>query len=274
MKIDDGRWIAVVDYGVGNLRNVYKALEAAGAPARIVTSPDGLQDAAGIVLPGVGAFGDAAANLRRAGFVASSGRPQGGRRRTLSASLPGSPLHAAIEAGTPLLGICVGMQLLFDESEEMGRHAGLGVIPGRVVRFAADMIGSDGRVLKVPQIGWNQLRHSGTDPLLAGVPDGAYAYFVHSYYCAPLDPVSVVATTGFGTDYASVVRRGNVWGIQCHPEKSQAVGLQILRNFVAIVANASCADPSTASARRAACAHPSTAGPVGPSAQDAFEETV
>ena len=118
--IRDGRWsIVVVDYGVGNLRNVYKALEAAGAPARIVTEPGELAGAAGIVLPGVGAFGDAAANLRRAGFE--------------------RPLLDAIAAGTPLLGICVGMQLLFDESEEMGRHAGLGVIPGRVVRFASNL---------------------------------------------------------------------------------------------------------------------------------------
>jgi len=207
--------IAVVDYGVGNLRNVYKALEAAGAPARIVTSPGGLAGAAGIVLPGVGAFGDAAANLRGAGFE--------------------RPLLDAIAAGTPLLGICVGMQLLFDESEEMGRHPGLGVIPGRVVRFAADVHGPDGRLLKVPQIGWNQLGHTGTDPLLAGVRSGAYGYFVHSYYCEPRDPAHVVATTEFGLDYASVVRRGNVWGIQCHPEKSQAVGLQVLRNFVRIV---------------------------------------
>ncbi len=221
MKIEDPTeepWIAVVDYGVGNLRNVYKALEAVGAPARIVTSPAGLRGAAGIVLPGVGAFGDAAANLRSAGFEA--------------------PLHVAMDAGTPLLGICVGMQLLFDESEEMGQHTGLGVIPGRVLRFAADMRGPDGgpagRALKVPQIGWNQLHHRGTDPLLADVPDGAYAYFVHSYFCAPLDATSILATTDFGTDYASVVRRDNVWGIQCHPEKSQAVGLQILRNFVAI----------------------------------------
>lgn len=217
MRRDDD--IVVVDYGVGNLRNVYKALEAVGAPARIVTSPDGLEGAAGIVLPGVGAFGDAAANLRRAGFEA--------------------PLLAAIDAGTPLLGICVGMQLLFDESEEMGRHAGLGVITGRVVRFAAGLREGDGRPLKVPQIGWNQLRHGETDPLLAGVPDGAYAYFVHSYFCAPLDAASIVATTDFGTDYASVVRRDHVWGIQCHPEKSQTVGLRILRNFAAIVPKAS-----------------------------------
>ena len=201
----NGQWsIVVIDYGVGNLRNVYKALEAAGAPARIVTEPGELAGAAGIVLPGVGAFGDAAANLRRAGFE--------------------RPLLEAIAAGVPLLGICVGMQLLFDESEEMGRHAGLGVIPGRVVRFESELHGADGRLLKVPQIGWNQLHHTGTDPLLAGVPDGAYAYFVHSYYCAPDDPVYTVASTDFGTSYASIVRRGSVWGIQCHPEKSQAVG--------------------------------------------------
>ena len=223
--------LVIIDYGVGNLRNVYKALEAAGAPARIVTEPGELAGAAGIVLPGVGAFGDAAANLRRAGFE--------------------RPLLDAIAAGVPLLGICVGMQLLFDESEEMGRHAGLGVIPGRVVKFASDLTSgmepSGGLMgvqpakasipvhsLKVPQIGWNQLHHAGSDPLLAGVPDGAYAYFVHSYYCAPDDPGYTVASTDFGIRYASIVRRGSVWGIQCHPEKSQAVGLRILRNFVEI----------------------------------------
>ena len=207
--------LVIVDYGVGNLRSVYKAVEAAGATAEVITSPDGLAGAAGIVLPGVGAFGDAAANLRSAGFEV--------------------PLRQAVQSGTPLLGICVGMQMLFDESEEMGRHAGLGIIPGRVVRFAGDLHGPDGRLLKVPQIGWNQLCHAQIDPLLAGVPDGAYAYFVHSYYCAPTDPAYAVATTDFGGPYASIVRRGNVWGIQCHPEKSQAVGLRILRNFVAIV---------------------------------------
>ena len=155
----DDLWVAVIDYGVGNLRNVYKALEAAGAPARIVTEPGELAGATGIVLPGVGAFGDAAANLRRAGFE--------------------RPLLDAIADGVPLLGICVGMQLLFDESEEMGRHAGLGVIPGRVVRFASDLppaplpakegepvsplLAGEGQGVrfKVPQIGWNQLHHAG-----------------------------------------------------------------------------------------------------------------
>ena len=207
--------LVIVDYGVGNLRSVYKAVEAAGATAEVITSPDGLAGAAGIVLPGVGAFGDAAANLRAAGFEA--------------------PLRQAVQSGTPLLGICVGMQMLFDESEEMGRHAGLGIIPGRVVRFASNLHGADGRLLKVPQIGWNQLCHNEADPLLTGVPDGAYAYFVHSYYCAPADPAYIVATTDFGGPYASVVRKDSVWGIQCHPEKSQAVGLRILRNFVRIV---------------------------------------
>jgi glutamine amidotransferase len=217
MTDTNGR-ITVIDYGVGNLRNVYKALEAAGAPAEIVTEPAGLMGAAGVVLPGVGAFGDAAANLRRAGFE--------------------QPLLDVIAAGTPLLGICVGMQLLFDESEEMGRHAGLGVIPGRVVRFPADMVEANGRRLKIPEIGWNQLHHAKPDPLLAGLPDGAYAYFVHSYYCAPSQTEHTIATTDYGVSYASVVRRGRVWGIQCHPEKSQAVGLRILRNFVALAQRA------------------------------------
>lgn len=205
--------VVVVDYGVGNLRSVCKALEATGAQPTVVADPAQLAGAAAIVLPGVGAFGDAAANLRRAGFE--------------------GPLLAAIAAGVPLLGICVGMQLLFDESEEQGRHAGLGVLPGRVIRFRGDLPGEDSRPLKVPQIGWNCLRQRRSDPLLDGLPDGAYAYFVHSYYCAPDDPACIVATTDYGLDYAAIVRRGQVWGIQCHPEKSQAVGLRILANFVA-----------------------------------------
>ncbi len=183
---------------------------------RVVNRPEALRAAGGIILPGVGAFGDAAANLRAAGFE--------------------EPIREAAAAGKPLLGICVGMQLLFDESEEMGRHAGLGLIPGRVVRFAGDMPGPDGKPLKVPEIGWNQLQHDGTDPLLNGIPDGAYAYFVHSYYCRPEDDAYTLASTDYGIRYTSVVRRENLWGIQCHPEKSQQVGLGILRNFVTIVA--------------------------------------
>ncbi len=209
------RELVIVDYGVGNLRNVYKAVEAAGGQPRVVNRPEALSGAAAVVLPGVGAFGDAAANLRAAGFE--------------------EPLRDAVAAGKPLLGICVGMQLLFDESEEMGRHAGLGLIPGRVLRFAGEMIGADSKPLKVPAIGWNQLHHDGSDPLLQGIDDGAYAYFVHSYYCRPDDLRHMLASTDYGIRYCSVVRRENLWGIQCHPEKSQQVGLKILRNFVDIV---------------------------------------
>lgn len=212
--------LVIVDYGVGNLRNVYKAVEAAGGSPRVVNRPDALRDAGGMILPGVGAFGDAAANLRAAGFE--------------------EPLREAVAEGKPLLGICVGMQLLFDESEEAaallpkGRHAGLGLIPGRVLKFAGDMVGPDGKPLKVPAIGWNELRHDGSDPLLKGVANGAYAYFVHSYYCHPDDPRYTLALTEYGVQYCSIVRRGNLWGIQCHPEKSQDVGLAVLRNFVTI----------------------------------------
>ena len=213
-----GRELVIVDYGVGNLRNVYKAVEAAGGQARVVNRPEALREAAAIILPGVGAFGDAAANLRAAGFE--------------------GPLREAVAEGKPLLGICVGMQLLFDESDEnvahlaMDAHPGLGLIPGRVTRFAPDMVGADGKPLKVPAIGWNQLAHDGSDPLLKGIAGGAYAYFVHSYYCRPDDPHAVAASTEYGIEYCSVVRRENLWGIQCHPEKSQQVGLAILRNFV------------------------------------------
>jgi glutamine amidotransferase len=126
------------------------------------------------------------------------------------------------------------MQLLFDSSEEMGRHAGLGLLSGQVLRFPEGMVDAAGQRLKVPQIGWNQLWHDGADPLLAGVSSGSYAYFVHSYYCVPAEPSDVVATTDYGLDYASIVRRDNLWGVQFHPEKSQAVGLRILRNFAAL----------------------------------------
>lgn len=197
--------IAIIDYGAGNLRSVRNTLVHLGADVRTARTPDELAGARKIVLPGVGAFGRGIAALDAAGFVA--------------------PLKRAAAEGVPLIGICLGMQFLFEQSDELGQHAGLGLLPGRVTRFPA-------AGLKVPHIGWNQLHRRRDDPLLAGVQDGAYAYFVHSYYVDAGDPADVVAMTGYGISFASVVRRGNVCGIQPHPEKSQAVGQRILRNFL------------------------------------------
>jgi glutamine amidotransferase len=202
-----GAMIAIVDYGIGNLRSVQKALEQVGATAVVSSDPAVLDAAQGVVLPGVGAFGDGMANLQA--------------RRLIE------PVVRQVEQGKPLLGICLGMQLLFDESEEMGRHEGLGLLPGRVVRFREGD-------LKVPHIGWNRLQiHA--DRLLEGIADGAYAYFVHSYYAAPEQAGDVLATTEYGVEVASVVGRGSVFGAQFHPEKSQEVGLRLLRNFAHLV---------------------------------------
>jgi glutamine amidotransferase len=206
--------IAIIDYGIGNLRSVEKAFVHVGAHAALTADPAIVRQADAVVVPGVGAFGSCALGLAGSG-------------------LQSLVLDAAI-AGRPVLGICVGMQLFFEESEEMGRHAGLGLLRGRVLRFPDGQVDPTGQRLKVPQIGWNQLWHDGGDPLLAGIPSGSFAYFVHSYYCEAGDPNDVVAHTDYGLDYASIVRRGSVWGVQFHPEKSHAVGLQLLRNFVEI----------------------------------------
>ena len=199
--------IAIVDYGVGNLRSVQKAFERVGATATVSAETAVLDVARGIVLPGVGAFGDGMDNLRARGWV--------------------EPLLAQVGAGKPLLGICLGMQLLFEESEEMGRHEGLGLLPGRVVRFPEGD-------LKVPHIGWNQLRIRGGE-LLVGIEEGAYAYFVHSYYARPEVDDQILATTDYGLEFAAVVGRGLIFGAQFHPEKSQEVGLQLLSNFARLV---------------------------------------
>ena len=197
--------IAIIDYGAGNLRSVRNALVHLGADVLTLVTPEGLDRADKIVLPGVGAFGAGMAALRAAGFE--------------------EPLKEAVAAGVPLIGICLGMQYLFESSDEMGLHRGLGLLPGRVTRFPA-------AGPKVPHIGWNQLHIRSDHPLLAGIADGAYAYFVHSYYVDAGNPDDVLATTDYGIEYASVVARGNLFGIQPHPEKSQAVGLRILKNFV------------------------------------------
>ena len=200
--------IVIIDYGMGNLRNVQKAFEHIGVAARISPDAADLRLADGLILPGVGAFGDAMENLHNAGLV--------------------DPIQQSVAAGKPLLGICLGLQLLFEESEEMGSHRGLGLLPGRVVRFP------EGE-LKVPHIGWNQLEPApDAGPLLAGISAGAYAYFVHSYYALPAVSSDVLASTEYGVEFASIVGRGRVWGAQFHPEKSQEVGLRLLKNWLQI----------------------------------------
>lgn len=196
--------IALIDYGVGNLRSVEKALQTVGASVRLTSAPDEIRAADKVVLPGVGAFGDGMAGLRARG-------------------LP-DVVREIAAAGTPLLGICLGMQLLFEQSEELGRHSGLGLLPGYVRLF-------DSRQVKVPHTGWNQLWPARQSTLLHGVEPGAYTYFNHGLYCVA-EEEHTLAQTDYAIRYASVVGRGNLYGVQFHPEKSQRFGLTILRNFV------------------------------------------
>jgi imidazole glycerol-phosphate synthase subunit HisH len=195
--------LTIIDYGAGNLRSVYMAFQRLGVHAQVTADADAVRRADVLVLPGVGAFGDGVANIRALGLE--------------------EPIITAIEDGKPFLGICVGLQLLFEVSEEMGEHRGLGVLAGRVRRFAPG--------LRVPHMGWNQIHQMCASPLWRGLPDDSYAYFVHSYYVAPEDPSVVAATTDYGIAYCSAITRGNLHAIQFHPEKSQDIGERILRNF-------------------------------------------
>jgi glutamine amidotransferase len=205
--------IAIIDYGMGNLRSVQKAFEKVGATAVVTADPQVVLKAEKVVLPGVGAFADCMRNLEQGGFI--------------------DPIHTVINQGRPFLGICLGLQLLFSESEEFGRHRGLGVIPGRVVRFP-DGMELHGEKLKVPHMGWNQLAVKRRPPLLAGLAEGSNVYFVHSYYVIPDDPTVVATTTSYGFDFCSSVWRDNIVATQFHPEKSQGIGLGMLRNFAAM----------------------------------------
>lgn len=202
--------VTMIDYGGSNMRSAHKGLEHVGAVVHVTDRPEDVLRAEKLVLPGVGAFGAGMENLRVRDLIA--------------------PIQEAAGRGTPLLGICVGMQFLFDESEEMGRHRGLGVVPGQVRAFPGEDLKARG--LKVPHMGWNQLEHDESHPLLARVPAGTHTYFVHSYYCEPDDPSTVVAAATYGHRFAAVVQHDNVYGTQFHPEKSHTLGLQILRNFV------------------------------------------
>ncbi len=202
--------IAIIDYGMGNLRSVQKAFEKIGSEAVVITEPKKLSSAKRIVLPGVGAFRDCIHNLEQAGFI--------------------EPILKTITDGLPFLGICLGLQLLFTESEEFGLHKGLGIIPGRVVRFPEDMTES-GEKLPVPHMGWNQVSFKSESPLFNGIPEGSNVYFVHSYYVKPKESSVVTATSNYGIDFCAAIQRDNVMATQFHPEKSQAVGLQILKNF-------------------------------------------
>ena len=202
--------IAVIDYEMGNLRSVQKALERVGASAVVTRDPDVIMGASAAVLPGVGAFGTCMDNLRRYGLI--------------------EPVKIFAASGRPFLGICLGMQLLFEESEEFGPVRGLGILPGKVVRFANDPAGAR----KVPQMGWNALRIVKQAPHLAGLRDGAQVYFVHSYYPVPAEASVIATTTDYGGEFASSVWQDNVFACQFHPEKSQAIGLKILANFAAL----------------------------------------
>ena len=195
--------IAIIDYGMGNLHSVSKAVERLGYEARVTADPDEILGAGGAILPGVGAFGDAMHNLRKTG-------------------LDKTVLQVA-ESGKPLLGICLGMQLLFSESEEHGRHEGLGILPGKVVRFRGEY--------KVPHMGWNRLEFRRQDRLLEGLEEG-HVYFVHSYHVVPERSGDLIATTDYYQTVTAVVGRNNVYGMQFHPEKSGELGVKLLGSFL------------------------------------------
>ena len=198
--------VTLIDAGVGNLRSVQHALQTLGAEVLRTERPNDVDAATRLVLPGVGAFGGFMTGLEERGLI--------------------EPIRRAAISGIPLLGICVGMQALFDLGLEMGEWSGLGLIPGKVVHFP-NLPG-----LKVPHTGWNQFRGLKSSPLLNDIPEGAYAYFNHSYYCDPSNGTDILAQTDYGIAYASIVQKNNLYGIQFHPEKSQRTGLTLLANFL------------------------------------------
>ncbi len=200
--------IAIIDYGMGNLRSVQKAFEKVGTQALITSDPDEVLKADKVVLPGVGAFPACMQNLQRFGLI--------------------EPIRQVIRDGKPFLGICMGLQVLFDEGEEFGRHPGLGIIPGKVVRFKL------AKKYKIPHMGWNRIRKKRRLPLLSEIEDNSYFYFVHSYYVEPKDQNVIVTTTDYGKEFVSSIARDNLFACQFHPEKSQTLGLKIVKTFAGI----------------------------------------
>ena len=203
--------ITIIDYGMGNLRSVQKAFELYCPSVRVSSSADDIAEADKVILPGVGAFGKAMEELKSRKLIA--------------------PLKESIKKGTPFLGICLGIQLLFSESEEGGKVRGLGILKGKVRRF------KDSSGLKIPHIGWNKIRAkdtTGQEAILNEVPDDSYMYFVHSYYVEPEEKSMVLCETQYGVNFASGIHKDNVYAFQFHPEKSQGMGLEIIKNFVGL----------------------------------------
>ncbi|HCJ67664.1 MAG TPA: imidazole glycerol phosphate synthase subunit HisH [Elusimicrobia bacterium] len=199
--------IAIIDYGLGNLKSIYNALSKLGIPARVTSDKKIIEQAERVILPGVGAFAQGMRNLKDLGLI--------------------PVIRQVVKENKHFLGICLGLQLLFSESEEHGRHKGLDIIKGKVKKFT--------QKLKIPHMGWNAVHYSPLTtyhlPLFRGVPDGSYFYFVHSYYVVPKDKNIILATTDYSEKFVSVVGRGNLFGVQFHPERSGPLGLRILKNF-------------------------------------------
>ena len=203
--------IAIIDYGMGNLRSVQKGFEKVGHEAIVTSDPATIMDASHVVLPGVGAFPDCMRNLDEKGLL--------------------DIVPKVINSGKPFLGICLGLQLLFTESEEFGIHKGLDIIKGRVVKFDFSAQSLEASHLKVPHMGWNTVAVKRRPPAMEGIDEGAYFYFVHSYYVVPEDEKVVATTTAYGVEFASSIWKDNLFATQFHPEKSQEKGLRILKNF-------------------------------------------
>jgi glutamine amidotransferase len=204
--------ICIVDYGMGNLRSVHKALEHVGYEALVTSDPQRVRNASKLILPGVGAFGDCMRNLARFNLT--------------------EEVIRSIEAGKPFLGICLGLQLLFEESDEFGLQKGLEILPGKVTRFPKTIQDPEtGDRYPIPHMGWNTVHIHRESPIFKEIASGSYFYFVHSYYAIPEDPKDIAATTPYGIDFVCAVQRDNIYAVQFHPEKSQEVGLQLLKNF-------------------------------------------